>query len=72
LTGAVGHPVKEAFFFPLQPNQIENTAPQIVRPTEAGFAITLKKSDQLLKPIRRLQGVLLLKNQAYSVDTPVK
>jgi DsbC/DsbD-like thiol-disulfide interchange protein len=72
LTGAVGRSIKQAFFFPLQPNQIENAAPQAVRPTEAGFTITLKESDQLLKPIRRLQGILLLENRAYSIDAPVK
>jgi len=72
LTGAVGHSVKQAFFFPLQPNQVENIAPQAVRPTEAGFTMTLKESDQLLKPIRRLRGILLLENQAYSIDAPVK
>lgn len=72
MTGAVGRSRKSAFFFPLQPNQVENTAPQAVWPTEAGFTLTLKKSDQLLTPIHRLQGVLLLENQAYSVDAPVK
>ena len=72
LTGAVGRSIKQAFFFPLQPNQVENNAPQAVRPTEAGFTMTLKESDQLLKPIHHLQGILLLQDQAYSVDAPVK
>ena len=72
LTGAVGRSIKKAFFFPRQPNQVENTAPQTVRSTDAGFTMTLKESDQLLKPIHRLQGILLVENQAYSIDAPVK
>ena len=34
--------------------------------------MTLKESDQLLKPIHHLQGILLLENQAYSIEAPVK
>jgi DsbC/DsbD-like thiol-disulfide interchange protein len=72
LVGQIGHPVKEAFFFPLQASQIENAAPQAVQPTRSGFEMKLKKSDQLLKPVGRLVGVLKLAGQAYRVRIPVK
>ncbi len=72
LTGTVGHPTTKAFFFPLEPSQIENAAPQTVQPTKGGFAMTLKKSEQLLKPIRDLKGVLLLGDRAYAITVPVQ
>jgi DsbC/DsbD-like thiol-disulfide interchange protein len=72
LTGTLGHPIKTAFFFPLEPSQIENAAPQTVQPAKAGFAMTLKKSEQLLQPIRDLKGVLLLGDRAYVIAAPVE
>jgi hypothetical protein len=37
-----------------------------------GFRLTLQKSDQLLKPIVRLKGVLVLAgDQGYIMDVPV-
>ena len=71
LAGSVGHSVQQAFFFPLLANQIENAAPQTLRPVKSGFELTLKKSDQFLKPIDRLQGALLLGEKAYSLNIPV-
>jgi DsbC/DsbD-like thiol-disulfide interchange protein len=72
LTVATGKPVGQAQFFPLQPDQIENAAPQKLRTVARGAQITLKKSDQLLKPISRLVGVLVLADdQAYTVAAPV-
>jgi len=35
-------------------------APQEFAPTRNGFRLTLKKSDQLTKPITILRGVLIL------------
>ena len=49
----------EATFFPLEPNQIENTAPQKASPFSRGIRIELQKSDQLLKSPPRLTGVLV-------------
>jgi thiol:disulfide interchange protein DsbD len=72
LTGALGHPIKKAFFFPLESSQIENAAPQMVQPTTTGFAMTLKKSAQLLKPIGYLKGVLLVEGTAYAITAPVQ
>jgi hypothetical protein len=37
-----------------------------------GFQLTLRKSDQLLKPIKRLKGVLELSgDQTYLIDVVV-
>jgi len=68
----VGHSVSEAWFAPLKPLQIENAAPQKTVSTGAGVRLILKKSDQLLKPVSRLRGVLVLASQgAYLIDAPV-
>jgi hypothetical protein len=41
-------------------------------PTATGFTLTLRKSDQLLKPIARLKGILVLSGeQPYSIDVPI-
>ena len=49
-----------ASFFPLEPNQIENAAPQTAHPLARGISIELQKSDQLLKTPAHLKGVLVL------------
>lgn len=72
LIGRVGHQVKSAFFFPLDTGQIENAAPQKVEPLKSGFQVTLKKSDQLTKPIQQLRGVLMIDDQPYLVTARVK
>jgi len=72
LAAVVGHPVQKAFLFPLEASQIENAAAQPVQPTRTGFTMTLKKSDQLLKPIGQLKGVLLVGARGYTVTAPVK
>ena len=67
-----GAPVKAAEFFPLVPQQIENAAPQPLQPTEHGAKITLTKSDQLLKSVRVLKGLLVLGNgESYQIQAPV-
>jgi DsbC/DsbD-like thiol-disulfide interchange protein len=64
--------ITQAIFFPLAEAQIDNSAPQILRPLAPGFRLTLRKSDRLLKPIERLKGVLVLSgNHAYLIDVPV-
>jgi thiol:disulfide interchange protein DsbD len=71
-TGNLGHQTTSAIFFPLNESQIDNAAPQDVTPTAAGFRLTLRKSQQLLKPIARLKGVLVLSDdRAYWIDVPV-
>jgi thiol:disulfide interchange protein DsbD len=66
-----GHSASEAWFAPLDPLQIENAAPQKSVTTTAGVRLILKKSDQLLKPVSRLRGVLVLPQGAYLIDAPV-
>jgi DsbC/DsbD-like thiol-disulfide interchange protein len=68
--------ITRAVFFPLTESQIENAAPQKFQSDAAGFRLTLRKSNQLLKPIERLQGVLVVSadksdfDQSYLVDVP--
>jgi len=72
LTVRLGRPVTQAVFYPLVESQMDNAAPQKLLPTPNGFRLTLRKSDQLLKPIERLKGVLVLStDQAYLVNVPV-
>jgi DsbC/DsbD-like thiol-disulfide interchange protein len=58
-------------FFPLEPEQIENAAPQNVSATPGGLDLHLKKSNHLLKPISRIKGVIVVAGTAYLVDVPV-
>jgi DsbC/DsbD-like thiol-disulfide interchange protein len=72
LTANVGHEITQANFFPVAESQISNTASQELVPTAAGFRLTLQKSDQLLKPIERLKGVLVFSSgRSYLIDVPV-
>ncbi len=67
-----GRPEAKATFFPFEPNQIENAAPQDVSPYFQGVRLGLEKSDRLLKPPRNLGGVLVLASgQAYVTKLPV-
>jgi DsbC/DsbD-like thiol-disulfide interchange protein len=73
-----GLQITQATFFPLVESQIENAAAQKFAASAAGFELTLRKSDQLQKPISRLKGVLVLSDlgqsnmdQAYLIDVPV-
>ncbi len=61
-----------AAFFPLEPNQIENAAPQKVSPSARGVRLEMEKSDQLLKAPSRLTGVLVFTSgQGYVIEAPV-
>ncbi len=72
LTAILGRQITNAVFFPLAESQIQNAAPQKLVPMAAGFRLTLRKSDQLLKPIERLKGVLVLTaGHAYLIDVPI-
>jgi DsbC/DsbD-like thiol-disulfide interchange protein len=72
LSASVGHQITQAVFFPLAESQIDNAAPQKLLPMAAGFRLTLRKSAQLLKPIERLKGVLVLSaDRAYLIDAPL-
>jgi thiol:disulfide interchange protein DsbD len=64
--------ISAAQFFPLEPSQVDNAAAQKIEPSARGAQITLKKSDELLKPIAVLRGVLVLPgDEAYRVEAPV-
>jgi DsbC/DsbD-like thiol-disulfide interchange protein len=72
LIAKLGRQTRRATFFPLEESQVDNSAPQNVVPVATGFQLTLRKSDQLLKPIKRLKGVLELSaNQKYVIDVAV-
>ena len=73
LTLQTGARVSGASFFPIEPNQIDNSAPQKVDPNDRGIRLTLVKSEQLLKPVASLKGVLVLgQGRAYLVSVPVR
>jgi thiol:disulfide interchange protein DsbD len=73
LTIAGSKPITRAIFFPLDPGQIDNPAPQKLQATASGAKITLKKSDLLLKPISVLRGVLVIPGgPAYRIESPVR
>jgi thiol:disulfide interchange protein DsbD len=68
-----GKSLSSAQFFPLEPSQVDNAAAQKTEPSAKGARITLKKSDELLKPLAVLRGVLVLPgDEAYRVEAPVQ
>ena len=72
-----GRRISKAEFFPLEADQIENSAPQKVEPLPLGARITLKKSELLLKPLQTLRGVVVLPGPAgdgvaYRIEAPVR
>jgi DsbC/DsbD-like thiol-disulfide interchange protein len=72
LTANLGHKITDAVFFPLAESQVSNASRQTLVPMATGFTLTLRKSDQLLNPIARLKGVLVLAGQQpYSIDVPI-
>jgi DsbC/DsbD-like thiol-disulfide interchange protein len=67
-----GKPERQAVFFPLEPDQIENAAPQEVSSYSGGVRISLRKSDQLMQPISTLRGVIVMNSgQAYVIAAPI-
>jgi len=80
LGASKGLPITQALFFPLAESQIANASPQTLVAMGNGFRLTLRKSDQLLKPIARLKGVLVVSgdaadhshlDQGYLIDLPI-
>jgi DsbC/DsbD-like thiol-disulfide interchange protein len=68
-----GGAAQEMRFFPFQPNVIENAAPQTFDSDKNGLRLTLKKSEQLAKPISTLRGVIVLdRDRTYEIAVPVK
>jgi DsbC/DsbD-like thiol-disulfide interchange protein len=67
-----GKPLDGASFFPRDPGQIDNAAPQKVVTTPTGVRITLKKSEVLTKPVSTLRGLLeVAGGEAYEIQAPV-
>jgi len=61
LSMQTGSPETRGTFFPLEANQIDNAAAQVVTPTgRDGLRMTLKKSYRLVKPVSVLKGVMVL------------
>ena len=59
-------------FFPLEPSVIENVAPQKLVFTADGLEMSLQKSDQLLKPVSVLRGVIVAEgSEVFHVAVPV-
>jgi DsbC/DsbD-like thiol-disulfide interchange protein len=72
LSVQTGKPIARAEFFPLEPAQVDNAAPQKLMPAADGAKITLKKSDLLVKPLAVLRGVLVVPGgDAYRVEAHV-
>ncbi|SRR6266404_3701028 len=66
-----GKLAKTPQFLPLHAEQIE-TAPQVASALPGGVRLHLKKSKHLLKPIPRLEGVVVFASgKAYVVNVPV-
>ena len=71
LKAYAGRAISSAYFFPLDESVIDTGAKEAFAPSAAGFQLTLRKSDQLMKRVSRLRGVLVLADrQAYLVDVP--
>jgi DsbC/DsbD-like thiol-disulfide interchange protein len=67
-----GSRISKASFFPMEPDQIDNSSSQAFASNRAGFQLTLKKSDQLIKPISILKGLIVVgAGQAFEVAASV-
>jgi DsbC/DsbD-like thiol-disulfide interchange protein len=67
-----GTTIRQASFFPLDFNQVENAKPQNSTALPTGVEVALHKSDQLLKPVRELRGVLVIDGgRAYRINAAV-
>lgn len=63
----------ELMFFPLDRGVIENAAPQNVEWGHKALRLTLKKSEQLVKPVSTLRGVIVLDQyRVFEISVPVK
>lgn len=70
---SAGKPITRAVFFPLEPGQVDNPAPQKLQASRTGARMVLKKSDLLLKPVAVLRGVLVIPGApAYRIEAPVR
>jgi thiol:disulfide interchange protein DsbD len=73
-SGEASNPkIASAVFFPSEPEQIDNAAPQEFAEAGGMVRLELKKSDHLQRDPERLEGVLVLNQRdSYQVDVPVR
>jgi DsbC/DsbD-like thiol-disulfide interchange protein len=73
LGNKVSGKIAYAVFFPAEPEQIDNAAPQELATSDGIARLKLKKSDHLQRDPDRLNGVLVLDEQdSYQVDVPIR
>jgi thiol:disulfide interchange protein DsbD len=78
LSVETGTAEEHAAFYPFLPDPIENSAPQTAARLPKGVQLRLHKSDQVVKPVTMLKGVLELGDPqgrsvaAYRVTVPVR
>jgi DsbC/DsbD-like thiol-disulfide interchange protein len=58
-------------FFPLRANEIENATPQRESRNHSGIELTLHKSDQLMHPLRVLNGVIASTSEGWQFSANV-
>jgi len=65
----------KAFFFPRVPIQIDNNAAENFQATGSSFSLTMKRSDQLMADVQKLDGLLVVDDQGkqtgYEVTIPL-
>jgi len=67
-----GKRLAKASFIPRHSLQVSNDGTQKLQPMPNGIALTIRKSDELLSPIARLDGLLVLGNGvSYDISAPV-
>jgi DsbC/DsbD-like thiol-disulfide interchange protein len=63
---------QKASFLPLDPGEVENSAPQSLVALNDGFDLTLQKSNLLVKPVKTLRGLVVLGDgSTFTVAAPV-
>jgi thiol:disulfide interchange protein DsbD len=61
-----------ATFFPLNPDEIDNAASQMVVAAERGAQLTIQKSDPQSKPLSVLKGIIVLAaDRGFAIAAPV-
>jgi len=58
-------------FFPLDPGQLENTAMPKIKTGKEMVEITVKRSEQLSRPLQSLRGILVVDGRAYRASFPI-
>jgi DsbC/DsbD-like thiol-disulfide interchange protein len=67
-----GSSERSAVFFPAKPTIIKNAAPQVASALPDGVRLLLEKSDLLLRPPSRLEGVVVLDGKgAFTISAPI-